>query len=237
MANKLCSKPLDYLEQEINYHINLKGIVDVCFINDENCLLQNDWYDRLKIISKAAKKTMMFASANVLDKDRIKKLKECNVRMVFLGLDDVKNELPKNKNLIQICNELHDNDILTMVSTIVDPLKIIKEEDEQEYINLSKKRFMECKASAIYSNFLLPFPGTPIYDKYKHLINGEEDYHLYVSTNPKLLIKDLSIANRMETNMYNMQIDYYESDWYNNNVRNFHNGDVLDLAYSKNRFN
>jgi radical SAM superfamily enzyme YgiQ (UPF0313 family) len=227
MTNSVKSKPLEYIQKEIDYMMSLYGHCDMCFVKDENVLLQKDWEERLKIISKLADRLVIFVSANLLNEEKIKKLVDCNVRLVFIGLDDINDLNGKNKNLVQVCNLLHDNGIYVMLSHIIDPTTIIKEEDEEKYYKALKEKLIACKSAAIYSNFLLPFPGTPIYNKYKHLLRGEEDYPLYASYTPALLIKDPILIQRMLGNLHKLCDEYFESDWYNKNVRKYKCGDVL----------
>ena len=48
----------------------------------------------------------------------------------------------------------------------------------------------------------------------------------------RLLISDETIVARLERNMYEFQLQYFESDSYNK-IRKFRCGDVLDLKYQQ----
>ena len=75
----------------------------------------------------------------------------------------------------------------------------------------------------------MPFPGTPLWDNYKDKVNPEM-YQYYNSKVP-FLVTDIDISNRQKYQMYRFQWDYFNSDFYNENIREFKTGDTLDLRF------
>lgn len=227
MCDKLISKPLELIQKEIDYlkQFNPKFI----FIRDENFPLQKDWKQRLRIIKECGAKIYLFASANLLSSETVKFMKENNVYMVCLGLEDITTEYNKNKRLDEVCKLLHNNGIMVYLSFIVNPLKVKTEKQSFEFYTKLLKRFHDLKPEMVCGNFLMPFRGTKIWEDYKHLVS-EEDYDFYNSKSA-FLEKNLENRKRMEYDMFYYQWYYYTSEFYQENIRKFDINDTLHMRF------
>jgi radical SAM superfamily enzyme YgiQ (UPF0313 family) len=227
MSPKLISKPIYMIQKEIDYHKNSNP--KFIFIRDENFPLQNDWKERLKIINQLNAKIYLFASANLLNEENIKFMKENGVYMICLGLEDITVEYNKNKKLDEVCELLKKYGIYKYLSFIVNPLKIVGREQGEEFYKKLMNRFYELKPEMICGNFLMPFRGTKLWDEYYHLIS-EDDYKYYNSKSA-FLIKNEIVRKKMEFFMFYYQWLYYTSDFYRENIRKFEIGDTLYLRF------
>ena len=227
MCDKLMSKPLSLIEEEVNYlkKLNPKYI----FIRDENFPLQKDWEERLKLIKEVGAKIYLFASANLLDEETVLKMKENNVYMICLGLEDVLVDYFKNRTLDDACSLLHENDIYVYLSFIVNPLKVKTQQESNYFYQKLLGRFEDLKPEMVCGNFLMPFRGTKIWDDYKYLVT-EKDYDFYNSKSA-FLEKNLNNRKRMEYEMFYYQNLYYNSDFYKENIRDFRVFDTLHLRF------
>ena len=227
MCDKLMSKPLELIKEEVAYlkQFNPKFV----FIRDENFPLQKDWKERLKASNEMGAKIYLFASANLLNEETVAFMKENNVYMVCLGLEDITVDYAKNKTLDEACNLLHDNDIMVYLSFIVNPLKVQTQEESNEFYSKLLDRFIELRPEMVCGNFLMPFRGTKIWDDYKDLVT-ESDYDLYNSKSA-FLEKNQENRQRMEYEMFYYQWLYYNSEFYQENVRRFQTEDTLHLRF------
>lgn len=227
MVNRIMSKPTELVKEEINYlkQYNPKWI----FIRDENFPLQKDWKDKLRAISKLGANVYLFASANLLSDDTIKFMKDNNVYMTCLGLEDITVEYGKNKKLDEVCQKLEKNGIYKYLSFIVDPLKVNTDEKSDSFYEKLLQRFNDLRPEMVCGNFLMPFRGTKLWDKYKHLVSFE-DFKDYNSKSA-FLEKDKERRLIDEYNMFKYQMDYYTSDMYNRTIRKFNTGDTLNLRF------
>jgi len=227
MVNRIMSKPTELVREEINYlkQYHPKWI----FIRDENFPLQRDWKDKLRVISSLGANVYLFASANLLSDDTIKFMRDNNVYMTCLGLEDITVEYGKNKKLDEVCERLERNGIYKYLSFIVDPLKVNTDAKSDDYYVKLMNRFKSLRPEMVCGNFLMPFRGTKLWDKYKYLIdfNDYKDYNsksAFLEKNPERRLID-------EFNMFKYQWEYYMSDFYNKTIRNFCTGDTLHLRF------
>ena len=107
--------------------------------------------------------------------------------------------------------------------------KTVTAENGKKYYDLLYERFLQLKPEMVCGNFLMPFPGTPIWDKYYHLVS-KSDYKYYDSKTP-FLVKNELVAAKMRYFMFEVQWRYYNSDQYNNTVRKFESEDTLHLRF------
>jgi len=227
LCPKLISKPLDLIEKEVAYLKTQKP--KWIFIRDENFPLQKDWPKRLEIIEETGAKIYLFASANLLNEEKIKTMKDHNVYMVCLGLEDITVDYVKNKNLDAVINLLKKHGIYTYLSFIVDPLKIIGREAGKEFYQKLMARLYELGPEMICGNFLMPFRGTKIWDKYYAFVS-REDYKHY-NSKTAFLIRNQIVREKMQFFMFWHQWLYFTSDFYNQNVRKFEVQDTLHLRF------
>jgi len=233
MSNKLISKPLDLVTREIKFlHETYAkyGDLKYIFIRDENFPLQKDWKERLAAISAELPKVKiyLFASANTLDVESIKYMAKHNVYMICLGLENINKEYKKNENLDNVIKLLK---IYTYLSFIVDPLEIIGQEKGKEFYELLLTRLYTLKPEMICGNFLMPFRGTKLWDKYYAYIS-EDDYKFYNSKSA-FMIRNKVVRAKMEFFMWYYQMVYYNSSVYKHEVRNFNVDDTLAQRFDE----
>ncbi len=229
MCDHIMSKPLSLVQEEINYlkSTNAKFI----FIRDENFPLQRDWKEKLKIINQLGAKIYLFASSNLCTEENIKFMKENGVYMICLGLEDITVEYGKNKELDKTCRLLHKYGIYVYLSFIVDPLKINTDQKSFDFYKKLLSRFKELKPEMVCGNFLMPFRGTKIWDKYKDYV-GREDFKDYNSKSA-FLEKDKLRRFKDEYDMFYYQYIYYHSIFYKENIREFNTNDTLYLRFEE----
>lgn len=229
MCDRIMSKPLCIIKEEVDYLKTLNS--SYLFIRDENFPLQSDWEKRLELIATTGAKIYLFASANTLTEDMVKIFKNNNVYMVCLGLENINENYTKNNKLDNACSLLKKYEIYIYLSFIVNPLEIVGREKGEDFYNRLNERLYELKPEMICGNFLMPFPGTKIWDKYYHLVS--KDDFKYYNSKSAFLIKNEIVREKMEFFMYYFQHQYYRSEFYNNEVRKFDIGDTLHLRFNE----
>ena len=227
MCDHIMMKPLELVKEEARYlkKLNPKWI----FIRDENFPLQNDWKEKLSVIRTIGAKIYLFASANLLTEENVKFMKENNVYMICLGLEDITVEYGKNKRLDEVCELLHKYGIYVYLSFIVNPVKINTDEKAESFYQRLLERFYKLRPEMVCGNFLMPFRGTKLWEEYKDLVT-KEDFQYYNSKSA-FLEKDMKRRKKDEFDMFYYQWVYYTSDIYNEHVRKFDIYDTLHLRF------
>jgi len=226
MCPQLVSKPIELVQKEVDYldTFNPKYI----FIRDENFPMQKDWKERLKLINKIGAKIYLFSSANFITQEVAKYMKENGVYMICLGLENINTEYKKNVNIDNAVKYLKDVGIYVYLSFIVNPLEIIGKEEGEAFYSRLMDRFFELKPEMVTGNFLMPFKGTGLWDKYYAYVD-EDDYKYYDSKSA-FLIKNKVVRSKMEFFMFYYQWLYYNSSVYNE-MRKFAINDTLHLRF------
>jgi hypothetical protein len=224
-------KPLDFLRAEVklltqNGKIKFKNV----FIRDENLFMLEDWETRLKILKEEqlAEKFHCFASADKI-RGKAKKILESGIHLVNLDFGIPKHLEKKNKKFYETCIECFNEGLQTQVAFIINPIDILTSNKEQEMYAILNHMTEKCQPTMLSGNFLMPFPGTRIAKKFDIGIN---DYHKFILKSARLLVNDPAIVERLEHNMFEFQLHYFESAEYNK-IRKFRCGDVLDLKYQQ----
>lgn len=232
MCSKVMSRPIEIIEKEL-YDIEHQAIrfLDFLFIRDENFTMQPDWDIRLKLIHNIfpMTKLYLFASANTLNEAKIKFMKSQNVYMLCLGLEDPTKQYKKNESLDSVVALLKKYKIMTYLSFIVNPLEIIGASAGKNYYKILMNRIEDLKPEMICGNFLMPFPGTKLWDTYYTYVDIE-DYKYYDSKTP-FLIRNKTVREKMRFFMFFYQWQYYMSDFYNTKIRKFNIGDTLNRRF------
>jgi len=227
MSPKMISRPLNVVEKMAEDYLKRYDF-DTLFVMDENLLALKDRKERIEIIhSKTNAKIYIFASANYINEETVKMLKDNGVYMVFLGMEDVSKNYVKNKNLDEACALLHEHGIYTMLSCMVDPLEANTDKERKEYLGKFMERFIELKAEMVSMNFTLILKGTDLWKEWDHAKHPiyEFDFakydteHAYIQRN---FVKRLKI----ERDVAKLQWDYFNSEEYQK-IRNFYTGDLL----------
>ena len=228
-GRNILSKPLGLVRKEVE-HLKTQN-PDYLFIRDENFTALNDFKERLSIIGETGAKIWLFSSANTLNEEKIKCLKENGVYMVLMGLEDITQSYSKNKNIDKVSGLLHENGIYPALTYIVDPLSLDTDGKISDYFGKLSQRFKDLKPALLYGYFLLPLRGTPMYEKYRHLIL-DSDFKNY-DFSSAFLVRDPVQKEKLERAMIQCKSDYYTSDFYRENVREFECGDQLHLTFER----
>jgi hypothetical protein len=231
MCPQLLSRPLEIVEREAKSLVSYSP--RFIFIRDENFTMQKDWRSRLRTIHAAlpSTKIYLFASANTLRENDLRFLSEHGVYMICLGLEDPTTNYKKNKNLDQVVLWMKKYGIMTYLSFIVNPLNIIGRKKGQVFYDKLMTRFYELAPEMVCGNFLMPFRGTALWDKYYAYVSPE-DYKHYDSKTP-FLIRNPVVRDKMRFFMFWYQWLYYTSDFYKENVREFKVEDTLHLRFEE----
>lgn len=225
-------KPLNFLRNEVKLLTkNGKTQFKNVFIRDENLFMLDDWDKRLDILQQEnlAEKYHCFASADKI-KGKAKKILEKGIHLVNLDFGMPKHIEKKNKRFYETCVECFNEGLQTQVAFIINPIEVVETNKEQEMYEILNNMTEKCNPTMLSGNFLMPFPGTKIAKKYNI---GIEDYHKFILKSASLLITDKEVIERLEHNMFNFQLNYFESEQYNNLIRKFRCNDVLDLKYQQ----
>ncbi len=232
MCPKLISKPIDLVTKEAQALAIFKP--RFCFIRDENFTMQADWQRRLAIIHEALPETKLylFASANTITSQlKADYMVRKGVYMVCLGLEDPTKDYAKNRNLDMVASYLKNSGIYMYLSFIVNPLEIVGKEAGEAFYTKLMERFRELAPEMVCGNFLMPFRGTGLWDKYFQFV-GPEDYRYYDSKTP-FLVRNPVLREKMKFYMFWYQWQYFTSDFYRDNVRRFDTGDTLHLRFEE----
>jgi radical SAM superfamily enzyme YgiQ (UPF0313 family) len=231
MCPKLISKPIDLVMKEAESLAVYEP--KFCFIRDENFTMQPDWKKRLFIIHDALPETKiyLFASANTLSLTKAQFMADHGVYMVCLGLEDPTKDYAKNRTMDNVVGYLKSVGIYTYLSFIVDPLAVVGREEGETFYKKLMERFHELKPEMVCGNFLMPFRGTGLWDRYYQFV-GPEDYKHYDSKTP-FLVRNPVLREKMKFWMFHYQWEYFTSDFYQNNVRKFDTGDTLHLRFTE----
>jgi radical SAM superfamily enzyme YgiQ (UPF0313 family) len=232
-GRRLISKPIESVDRESQMVKDDYDKADPAnekqrflFVRDENFTLQKDFKERLKTIAENTKaKIYMFASADTLTEAKVRELARNNVYMVCLGLENPDQTYKKNKNLDQAVGLLKKHGIQTYLSFIANPLEIVGAQKGVSFYDRLFGCFQQLKPEMVCGNFLMPFPGTPLWDEFYHLVS-EDDFQHYDSKTP-FLIKNELVRAKMKYFMFEIQHRYLTSTFYKNNVRTFETGDTL----------
>ena len=221
MSNKFILKPLDLVQKEIDY-LKAKN-PKVIYVKDENFTALPDWQERLKIINQTGAMIEVFAAVNTLNEEKIKFLKENGVHLVYIGIEDLSKDYPKNNNVAEVYRLLKKYGIYTKTSLITNPLLLDTESKETEEFKKISDKLTELKPQVVLLNSLMIFRGTPLWQQYKHLVTEEVmvDYEFGKAA----LIQDPVRRKKFEHSMFKVVDDYYTSPFYRENVRNFFCGD------------
>jgi hypothetical protein len=194
--------------------------------------MQSDWRERLAVIHTALPETRLylFASANTITtQEKADYMAQNGVYMVCLGLEDPTKEYAKNRTLDTVASFLKEAGIYIYLSFIVDPLAIVGRAEGEAFYQKLNQRFIELGPEMVCGNFLMPFRGTKLWDKYYQYV-GPEDYKYYNSKEP-FLVRNPVLREKMSFFMFWYQWQYYNSEYYDISVRKFDTGDTLNLRF------
>ncbi len=214
---------LEYVEKEI-VDLQKHGVTTV-FIRDESFATNPQLKEISSLFKGKFRMVYSFGTGAVIAKreDYVKHLVEQGWHSLNFGLEDIGVAYAKNRDLKQATENCRRYGMKYVMSFIVNDDGKTREQALANYRALYDA-FCDYKPAQVCANFLMPFPGTQIWQKYKGRIR-EEDFDKFDSKTP-LFSLDVAWHKRM---LVALQLKYYYSEVYNTEVRQFACGDTLHL--------
>jgi len=215
----------DYVEREIA-DLASRGVSTV-FIRDESFATHPKMKEIAPLFKDKFRILYSFGTGSVMAKrpDLIKCLVDNGWHSLNFGLEDIGAKYKKNLNLKMATNNCKQNGMKYVMSFIVNDFGKDFDSAKANY-NALYEAFCDLGPSQVCANFLMPFPGTKIWDTYKHLV-GPGDFDKFDSKTPIFCPPELKNWNKRM--LVAVQLKYYLSDSYNTKVRKFDCGDTLFL--------
>lgn len=224
-GRKMRTATLDYVSQEIDDLVSRK--VTTVFIRDESFATHPMMAEVAPLFKDKFKVLYSFGTSGVFAKrpELLKTLKESGWHSLNLGLEDVGVKYRKNLNIKLGVENIHRNGLHHVMSFIVNDDGKSVEEARANYKALYEA-FIDLKPLQTCANFLMPFPGTKLWDGYKNRVSSH-DFDRFDSKTP--VFSEGAKAEWHKQMLVAVQLKYYLSDIYNKKVRDFNCGDTLNL--------
>jgi radical SAM superfamily enzyme YgiQ (UPF0313 family) len=228
-GRKMRTASLDYVAEEIEDL--LKHNVTTVFIRDESFATHPMMAEVAPLFKDKFKVLYSFGTSGVFAKkpELLKVLKESGWHSLNIGLEDVGVKYRKNLNLKMGVENIHRNGLQHVMSFIVNDDGKSLEEAKANYNSLYDA-FIDLKPLQVCANFLMPFPGTQLWQSYKDRMS-EKDFDNFDSKTP--IFTKGPMHEWHKRMLVAVQLKYYLSDSYNKNVRNFNCGDTLNLRMNE----
>ncbi len=224
-GRRMFAHPLEAVEADI---ADLKSYgTEVVFIRDESFATHPMFDEVVRMFGRADFKIpYSFGTGSAMTEAKIRLLAENGWHSLCFGLEDIGVSYRKNFKLAEACRLCHAYGIRVTLSFIVNDDGKSREEAEVRYRALYDA-FQDLMPAQVCSNFLMPFPGTGIWDRYRGRI-GEDDWVKYDSKTPILSPPELREWHRQTA--LAVQLAHYHSSKYAQ-LRNFRCGDTQDLRF------
>ena len=224
-GRKMRTATLDYVAEEIDDLVS-RGVTTV-FIRDESFATHPMMAEVAPLFKDKFEVLYSFGTSGVFAKrpELLKVLKDSGWHSLNLGLEDVGVKYKKNINLKMGVQNIFKNGLQHVMSFIVNDDGKSFEEAKANYLALYDA-FVDLKPLQVCANFLMPFPGTKLWENYKSRVTSK-DFDRFDSKTP--LFSDGSMAEWHKRMLVAVQLKYYLSETYNKQVRDFHCGDTLHL--------
>ena len=224
-GRRLYASPLDVVQEDVD-DLASRG-VEVVFIRDESFATHPRFKEVVPLYGAAGFPILYsFGTGNAMTEEKTRLLAENNWHSLCFGLEDVGVSYRKNTRLSQACDLAHRYGINVTLSFIVNDDDKTKEEATANYHALYEA-FVALRPSQVCANFLMPFPGTGIWPKYRDRIS-EDDFEKYDSKTP--ILSDPALHEWHRHMAVAVQLAYYHSPAY---PREFHCGDTQDLRFQE----
>ncbi|MGD0284683.1 MAG: radical SAM protein [Candidatus Saccharimonadales bacterium] len=224
-GRRMHASPLEVVAADID-SLKKHG-VDVVFIRDESFATHPKFRDVVPLYGKANFPILYsFGTGHAMTEEKTRLLAENNWHSLCFGLEDVGVSYRKNIGLAEACRLCHDYGINITLSFIVNDDGKNKDEATKNYQALYDA-FVALRPAQVCANFLMPFPGTGLWAKYKDRIT-EDDYENYDSKTPILASPDLRQWHQQMA--VAVQLAYYHSKAY---PRDFESGDTQHLRFQE----
>lgn len=224
-GRKMRTATLDYVSKEIDDLVQRK--VDTVFIRDES-FATHPMMEQVAPLFKGKFKTIYsFGTGAVMAKrpDLLATLVENGWHSLNFGLEDVGVKYKKNLNLKMAVLNCRKNGMKHIMSFIVNDDGKSFEEAKANYHALYEA-FSDLQPLQVCANFLMPFPGTKLWEGYKHRVDPK-DFDRFDSKTP--VFTEGALKEWHKRMLVAVQLKYYLSDNYRKNVREFECGDTLHL--------
>jgi len=224
-GKKMRVATLDYVSQEIDDLVSRE--VTTVFIRDESFATHPMMAQVAPLFKDKFKVLYSFGTSGVFAKrpELLKFLKNGGWHSVNLGLEDVGVKYKKNLNLKVGVENIFKNGLQHVMSFIVNDDGKTELEARANYKALYDA-FEDLRPLQVCANFLMPFPGTKLWESYKTRVTTK-DFDRFDSKTP--VFTTGPFAEWHKRMLVAVQLKYYLSDVYNKKVRQFHCGDMLHL--------
>lgn len=223
-GRKMRTATIDYVIEEINDLI--KNKVNTVFIRDESFATHPMVNEIAPLFKDKFKVLYSFGTSTVYAKrpEVLKTLKNNGWHSLNIGLEDIGVKYKKNLNMKLGVENIHKAGLNHVMSFIVNDQGKTKEEARANYKALYEA-FVDLKPLQVCANFLMPFPGTKLWNEHSNRFKAE-DFDKFDSKTP--LFSEGAFAEWHKRMLVAVQLKYYYSDEYAK-FRDFHCGDTLDL--------
>ncbi len=224
-GRKMRVSTLDYVNEEIA-DLESKGVTTV-FIRDESFATNPSLKDIALQFKDHFRMVYSFGTGAVMAKrpDMIEHLVDCGWHSLNLGLEDIGVTYRKNRNLKEATEHCRKYGMRYVLSFIVNDDGKTQDEARQNYQALYEA-FVDLKPAQVCANFVMPFPGTALWNSYKDKIT-ERDFEKFDSKTP--VFTSGAFAEWHKRMLVAVQVKYYHSDTYHKEVRRFDVEDTLHL--------
>jgi radical SAM superfamily enzyme YgiQ (UPF0313 family) len=224
-GRKMRTASVEYVQKEIEDLVN-RGVTTV-FIRDESFATHPMVKEIAPLFKDKFKILYSFGTSGVYAKhpEILHTLKESGWHSLNLGLEDVGVKYKKNINIKMGVENIFKNGLQHVMSFIVNDDGKTEEEARANYKALYEA-FVDLRPLQVCANFLMPFPGTKLWEGYKDRVTTK-DFDRFDSKTP--VFTNGPLAEWHKRMLVSVQLKYYLSEAYNKKVRNFHCGDMLHL--------
>lgn len=218
----------DYVASEIEDLVSRN--VTTVFIRDESFATHPMMEEIAPLFKDKFKVLYSFGTSGVFAKrpDLLKCLKDNGWHSLNIGLEDVGVKYKKNLNIKLGVDNIHKAGLNHVMSFIVNDEGKTFEEAKANYKALYDA-FVDLKPLQVCVNFLMPFPGTKLWETYSDKVT-EKDFDSFDSKTP--LFTSGSFREWHKKMLVAVQYKYYLSDAYSK-IRDFHCGDTLNLRINE----
>lgn len=224
-GRKMRTATLDYVAEEIADLVSRK--VTTVFIRDESFATHPMMAEVAPLFKDKFKVLYSFGTSGVFAKkpELLRALADNGWHSLNLGLEDVGVKYKKNLNMKVGVENIHRNGLKHVMSFIVNDDGKTLEEARANY-NALYEAFADLHPLQVCANFLMPFPGTKLWENYKHRVT-QKDFDRFDSKTP--VFTNGPMKEWHQQMLVAVQLKYYLSDNYRKNVREFECGDTLHL--------
>lgn len=228
-GRKMRTASIEYVEKEIDDLVK-RGATTV-FIRDESFATHPMVKEIAPLFKDKFKVLYSFGTSGVYAKhpEILATLKDSGWHSLNIGLEDVGVKYKKNINIKLGVENIHRNGLRHVMSFIVNDDGKTEVEARANYKALYDA-FVDLKPLQVCANFLMPFPGTKLWEGYKHRVTAA-DFDRFDSKTP--VFTGGAFGEWHKRMLVSVQMKYYMSEVYNKQVREFECGDLLHLRMNE----